>query len=122
MDKSATITPNNDVIMAKSSQNENVNDDDTKLDRTLQLATTSVIINKRITTPVKLEFRPTHGSSNLNVARDHRNIFIFMKMKDLTLNIIFNEVIIDTELKFTDCNDYTNVFTNLIKCSKKSRV
>ena len=37
MDKSATITPNNDVIMVKSFQNENVNDDDTKLDRTLQV-------------------------------------------------------------------------------------
>ena len=35
MDKSATETPNNEVFMAKSPENANVNDDDTKFDRTL---------------------------------------------------------------------------------------
>ena len=45
-----------------------------------------------------------------------------MKMKDPMLKIISNEVVIDTELKFTDGNDYTNVFTNIIQCPKTSRV
>ena len=58
MKKSATTTPENEVRMAKSPQNAKVNDDDTKLDRTLQLATTSVIVNKRITTPVHSKLGP----------------------------------------------------------------
>ena len=122
MEKSATTTPENDVLMAKALENSKVNDDNTKLDRTLQLATPSVIVNKRITTPVTLELRITHGSSNLNVARAHRNIFISIKMKDPTLKITSNETVIDTELQFPDGNDYTNVFTKLIKCPKTSRV
>ena len=71
----------NDVLMAKSPESAKDNDDDTKPDRTLQLATTSVIVNKRITTPATLELRSTHGSSDLNVAKAHRIFFITMKMK-----------------------------------------
>ena len=122
MEKFASKTPENDVLMVKSPENTKVNDDDTKLDRTLQLATTSVIVNKRITTPVTIELKPTYVSSNLNVARVHRNIFIPMKIKDPTLKIFSNEIVIDTELQFPDGNDYTNVFTKLIKCPRTSRV
>ena len=86
VENSAKKTPENDILMAKSPESAKYNDDDTKSVRTLQLATTSVIVNKRITTPVTLELRPTYGSSNLNVAKVHRNIFIAMKMKDPTLN------------------------------------
>ena len=108
IDKSRTTTPNNDEIMVESPGNEYSNDDNTKLDRTLQLVTTSVIINKHITNPVTLELRPNHSISNINVTRVHHNIFIFIKMKDPTLIIISNEVIIDTEFQFTDDNDYIN--------------
>ena len=45
-----------------------------------------------------------------------------MKMKDPTLKIISNEIVIDTELQFPDDNDYTNIFTKLMKCPKTSRV
>ena len=45
-----------------------------------------------------------------------------MKIKGPTLKILSNEGIIDTELQFPDGNDYTNVFKNLIKCPKTSRV
>ena len=121
-ENSAKKIPESDVLMAKSPESVKDNDDDTKPDRTLQLATTSVIVNKRITTPVTLELRPTHGSSNLNVAKAHRNIFIAMKMKDPTLKLISNETVIDTELQFPEGNDYTNVFTKIIKCPKTSRV
>ena len=99
MENSAMKTPESDVLMAKSPESTKDNDDDTKHDRTLQLATTSVIVNKRITTPVTLELMPTHDSSNLNVAKAHRNIFIAMKMKDLTLKLISNETVIDTKLQ-----------------------
>ena len=58
MEKFATKTTENDVLMVKSPENTKVNDDDTKLDRTLQLATTSVIVNKRITTPVHSNLGP----------------------------------------------------------------
>ena len=121
-ENSAKKTSKNEVLMAKSPESEKENDDDTKPDRTLQLATTSVIVNKRIATPVTLELRPTHGSSNLNVAKAHRNIFIAMKMKDPTLRSISNETLIDTELQFPEGNDYTNVFTKIVKCPKTSRV
>ena len=66
MEKFASKTPENDVLMVKSPENTKVNDDDTKLDRTLQLATTSVIVNKRITTPVTIELRPTYGSLHIH--------------------------------------------------------
>ena len=121
-ENSAKKTPESGVLMAKSPKSKNDNDDDTKSDRTLQLASTSVIVNKRITTPVTLELRPTHGSSNLNVAKSHRNIFIAMKMKDPTIKLISNETVIDSELQFSEGNDYTNVFTRIIKCPKTSRV
>ena len=45
-----------------------------------------------------------------------------MKMKDPTLKLISNETVIDTELQFSEGNDYTNVFTKIIKCPKTSRV
>ena len=83
--------------MAKTPENEKTNDEKQKAKRTLQIAT-RVVINKRITTPVTLECRPTHGRSNLNVAVAHRNIFIAMKMKDSTLKILVETKIIDTEL------------------------
>ena len=89
---------NNEVLMATSLEKTSVNDGAAKLDRALQLTTTSVIVNKRITTPIILELRQIHGSSNLNVAKAHRNIFISMKMKDPTLKLVSNEVVIDTEL------------------------
>ena len=65
---------------------------------------------------------PTHDSSNLNVAKAHRNIFIAMKMKDPTLTLISNKTVIDTELQFPEGNDYTNVFTKIIKYPNTSRV
>ena len=43
-------------------------------------------------------------------------------MKDPTLKLISSETVIDTELQFSDGNDYINMFTNLIKYSKTSRV
>ena len=111
MENSAKKTSENYVLMAKSPESTKDNDNDTKPDRILQLATTSVIINKRITTPVTLELRPTHSSSDLA-----------MKMKDPTLKLISNKTVINTELQFPEGNDYTNVFTKIIKCPKTSRV
>ena len=58
MKNSVTTTPENEVRMAKSPQNAKVNDYDTKLDRTLQLATTSVVDNKRITTQIHSNLGP----------------------------------------------------------------
>ena len=43
----------NDILMAKTPQNEDTNT--TIIERTLQLATQAVIVNKRIITPVTLE-------------------------------------------------------------------
>lgn len=68
--------PKTDILTTKTPQNEDFDAETTQADRTLQLTTQAVIINKRTTTPVTLEIRPTHGSSNLNIAIAHRNILL----------------------------------------------
>ena len=107
--------------MAKTPENEE-NDDNT-MQRTIKIATAVVIINKRITTPVTLQIRPNKGSSSVNVAVAHRNIFSAMKLKDPTLKIITpQDDIIDTLLQFPEGTDYTETFTKIIKDSKDSRI
>ena len=59
-------------------QNDSINNNTesevpTKAQRTIDIATAVVRINKRFTTPVTLEIRPSNGASNLNVAQAHRN-------------------------------------------------
>ena len=71
----------NDVLMAKIPENEEEN----SIQRSIELAPATVIVNKRITTPVILEIRPTYGSSIMNVAKGRRNIFSAMKLNDPTL-------------------------------------
>ena len=63
-------------------------EEDDKNRRTIKLASAVVIVNKRNTTPVILEIHPNQGSSNLNVAKAHRNVFSALKLKDPTLKII----------------------------------
>ena len=93
------------------------------MQRTIQIATAAVIVNKRITTPVTLQIRPNKGSSNVNVAVAHRNIFSAMKLKDPTLKIITPQNdIIDTLLQFPEGNDYLKTFSKIIKDSKDSRI
>ena len=92
--------PKTDILTTKTPQNEDVDAETTQADRTLQLTTQAVIINKRTTTPVTLEIRPTHGSSNLSIAIAHRNIFIAMKKKDQTLKVITENTTIDTMMQF----------------------
>lgn len=78
-----------------------MNEENQQANRTLQISTTAVIVNKRITTPVTLENRPKHGSSYLNIVQAHRNIFISMKKKDFSLKLITETQIIDTELQLS---------------------
>ena len=107
--------------MAKSPENEENNDN--TMQRTIQIATAAVIVNKRITTPVTLQIRPNKGSSNVNVAVAHRNIFSAMKLKDPTLKIITPQNdIIDTLLQFPEGSDYLKTFSKIIKDSKDSRI
>ena len=63
-----------DVLMAKIPENTDIIDDDTLMQRTIQIVTTSVIVNKRITTPVTLQIRPNKGSFNVNVALATENV------------------------------------------------
>ena len=116
--KSKTIE--NDILMAKTPQNDDT--DTTIIERTLQLATQAVIVNKRITTPVTLELKPILGKSNINIALAHLNIFISMKKTDPTLKLITDNSSIDTVMQFPKGEDYTKVFTNLIKDNRTSTV
>ena len=80
--------------MAKPPQNEDV--DTTHIERTLQLATQTILVNKIITRPVSLEIKPILGRSKLKIALVHLNIFIAMKKIDPTLKTITDNVSIDT--------------------------
>ena len=106
--------------MAKNSQNEDT--ETTNNERTLQLAIQAVIVNKRITTPVTLEIKPILGRSKLNIALAHLNIFITMKKTDLTLKFITDNASIDTIIQFPKGEDYTKVFTNIVKDNRISTV
>ena len=56
--------------------------------RTIAVASTAVINNNRITTPIKFQFHPPKDSTSFNVAQAHNNIISAMKMIDGTLKII----------------------------------
>ena len=47
----------------------------TKAQRTIEVAMAAVIVNNRITTPVTLQLKPTKGSTNLNVLKTHQTSF-----------------------------------------------
>ena len=100
-EKPETNIRENYILLAKTPKNENMNEENQQANRTLQISTTAVIVNKRITTPVTLENRPKHGSSYLNIVQAHRNIFISMKKKDFSLKLITETQIIDTELQLS---------------------
>ena len=72
----------------KTPQNEDTNT--TIIERTLQLSTQVVIVNKRITTPVTLELKPILGHSNINIALAYLNIFIAMKKTDPWMRVMFD--------------------------------
>ena len=90
-----------------------MNEENQQANRTLQIDTTAVIVNKKITIPVTLEIRPKHDSSNLNIVFEHRIIFILMKKKDPSLKLITENQTIDTELQSPHGEEYTKVFTNI---------
>lgn len=89
------------------------------MQRTIQIVTTTVIVNKRITTLVTLQFQPNKGSSNVNITVAHRNIFSALKLKNPTLKIIAPQNNgIDTFLTFPDGNGYIKTFTKTFKDSR----
>ena len=79
--RTSSNSDKNDVLMAKIPKNEETNN----IQRSIELAPAAVVVNKRIINPVILEIRPTYGSSTLNVAKGHRNIFSAMRLNDPTL-------------------------------------
>ena len=50
--------------------------------RTIEVTSTAVIVNNRITIPATLQLRPTTGSTNLNVAQTYRNVFAAMEISN----------------------------------------
>ena len=69
--------------MVKIQEKTDINDNESKIQRTIQVATIAVIIKKCITTSVTLEIRPNKGKSNVNVVLPHRNIFSAVKSRTL---------------------------------------
>ena len=77
--------PNTDVITLKSPVLPEANN--TMTQRTIEVATTAVIVNSIITTSITLQLRSSRGSTNLNVLKAHQNIFSAMKLIDPTLKL-----------------------------------
>ena len=103
----------NGTLISKIPQKEDT--DTTHIERTLQLATQAVIINKRITTPVICEMKLVKGRSNINVALGHFNIFIAMKKIDPILKLITENSSIDTVIQFLKGDDYKKSIHENIK-------
>lgn len=98
-------------------------EEDDKNRRTIKLASAVVIVNKRNTTPVILEIHPNQGSSNLNVAKAHRNVFSALKLNSPTLKIITSQnVTIDILLQFPEGNAYISILSDIIKDPQNSRI
>ena len=105
--------------MAKIPENE----DDANNQRTIQLASAAVIVNKQITTLVILEIRPNQGRYILNVIKAHCNIFTAMEVNDPALKIVTSQnATIDTLLQFPEGKEYKSTFSDMIKCSQTSRI
>ena len=60
------------------------NANNTMIQRTIEIVTATVIVNRRITTLVTLQLRHFKGSTHLNVLKSHKNIFSAMKLIDPT--------------------------------------
>ena len=79
--------------------------------------------NKYITTPVNIKIIPNQDSSNLNMAKAHRTIFSTTKLNDPKLKITtFQIIMIDVLLQLAEGNTYTTIFSDIISCSKTSRI
>ena len=92
--------------------------------RTIEVATATVIVNIRITTPVTLQLKPSKGSTNLNVLKTYHNISSAMKIIDLTLKIItFQNKTIDISDQFpSSALEYTSKIKEFYKDPNLSRV
>ena len=127
--KSVVITPQDDLPTLKTPVE--IDDVDTNtspasllIQITIEVASTAVIINNRITTPATLQIRPKNGKSSIEIAQVHLNIFHAMQIIDPTLKIItFQNESIDTFDHFSiDEKAYTETFKEINKDSKTSRV
>ena len=96
----------------------------TKGQRIIDIATAVVCINKRFTTPVTLEIRPSNGASNLNAAQAHRSIFVSFKLIKPTAKFITpGNTTIDSHDDFPfEASNYTLMFNDFTKCPQASRV
>ena len=118
-----------DKVTENKLKNDSVNNNTeyevpTKAQRTIDIATAVVRINKRFTTPVTLEIRPSNGASNLNVAQAHRKILMTLKLIEPTVKFITpgNTTIDSRDDLPSKASNYITMFNDFTKCSKTSRV
>ena len=90
--------------------------------RTIEITTTAVIINNRVTTLVKLELWPSKGCTHLNVLKVHKHIFSAMNLINITLKLItFQNETIDTSYRLPpSIVEYTSKFKESYKYPKSS--
>ena len=118
-----------DKVTENNLKNDRVNNNTeyevpTKAQRTIDNVIAVVRINKRFTTPVTLEIRPSNGASNQNVAQAHRNNFMALKLIEPTVKFITpGNITIDSHDDFpSEASNYTSMFNDFKKCPKTSRV
>ena len=99
-------------------------ENNTMTQRTIEVATATVIVNNKITTPVTLQQKPSKDTTNLNVLKVHHNISSAMKLIDPTLKIItFQNKTIDISNQFpSSALEYTSKIKEFYKDPNLSRV
>ena len=116
-----------DLVTRKNTQNDSVNNTTdqevpSKAQKTIDIATAVVQINKRITTKLTLETRHSNGVSNLSVAQAHRNIFMTLKLIEAAVKLFTpgNVTIYLLDDFPSDASKYTSIFNDVTKYSKSS--
>ena len=129
MEKKEKKKLSSDKFMENNLKNDSVNNNtesevSAKAQQTIDISTAVVWINKRFTSPVTLEICSSNGVFNLNVAQAHRNIFMDLKLIELTVKLITPG---NTTIDFHDdfpskASNYTSIFNDFTKCPKTSRI
>ena len=112
MKKSEGENPNNDILTIKNPKQVI---DNIMTQRTIGIATATVITNTRIANPVTTEIRPGKGNAIINVANSHKKSFSVMKLVNPTIkDLNFTHKNIDSSDQFL-LENYTFIFKEIFK-------
>ena len=106
------------VVTLKTSYEAGFSTDKNLTQQKIAVASTAVVNNNIITTPIAFQFHPPKDAAPFNVVQAHKHIFSAMKMIDETIKFItFDNKTIDFIDQFPDNQNYTTIFKDL-HCKK----